>query len=240
MRLLIIEHDDPVREFLRSSLEAEHYIVDGAHDEAEGEQMTSVEEYHLVIVDLHAPPVNDGNVLRRLRSRDPFLPIIVLSSQRDVEHRVRALDTGADDYVPMPFSFSELAARVRALLRRSGDGSAPILRMADLELRRVERRARRGGRQIELTPKELALLEYLMQNAGRCVTRSMIIEHVWKLSPDTISNVVDVYINYLRKKIDAGCDLHLIHTLRGSGYVMSPDQTPSRMVAEAQPAAAAL
>ncbi|MGH9397296.1 MAG: winged helix-turn-helix domain-containing protein, partial [Terriglobia bacterium] len=121
---------------------------------------------------------------------------------------------------PKPFAFSELAARARALLRRSGEGSAPVLRVEDLELRRVERKARRGEKLIELTPKELALLEYLMQNAGHCVTRAMIIEHVWKLSPDTISNVVDVYINYLRKKIDEGSAFRLIHTLRGSGYVM--------------------
>ncbi|MGH9448943.1 MAG: response regulator transcription factor [Terriglobia bacterium] len=219
MHLLIIEDDEPVSAFLRASFEAERYTVDTAPDITQGENLAAARDYDLVILDLSFP-AGGAEVLQALRSKDRPVPVIVLSSRREVEDRVRTLDMGADDYVPKPFAFSELAARARALLRRASTGVAPILRVEDLELRRVERTARRGERQIELTPKELALLEYLMQNAGHCVTRAMIIEHVWKLSPDTISNVVDVYINYLRKKIDEGSALHLIHTLRGAGYVM--------------------
>ncbi|MGH9396975.1 MAG: response regulator transcription factor, partial [Terriglobia bacterium] len=192
MHLLVIEDDEPVLAFLRRSFEAEKYAVDTAADIRQGEILAQAREYDLVILGLNLPIIDGAEALQKLRHKDPSLPVIVLSSQRELEHRVRTLDMGADDYVPKPFAFSELAARARALLRRSGEGSAPILRVEDLELRRVERKARRGGKLIELTPKELALLEYLMQNAGHCVTRAMIIDHVWKLSPDTISNVVDV------------------------------------------------
>lgn len=231
MRLLIIESDEPVLTFLQGSFEAEQYTVDTAPDGRQGGDLAAAREYDLVILDLNPPAIDGAEVLHALRSMDRSVPVIVLSSRREVEDRVRTLDMGADDYVPKPFAFSELAARARALLRRVGSGAAPVLRVEDLELHRVERKARRGERQIELTPKELGLLEYLMQNAGRCVTRAMIIEHVWKLSPDTISNVVDVYINYLRKKIDEGSVLPLIHTLRGAGYVMGLKSQRAQWVA---------
>ncbi|MGH9377767.1 MAG: response regulator transcription factor [Terriglobia bacterium] len=220
MRLLIVDDDEPVLTFLRKGFEAEQYTVDVALDSHQAEGLTDTEEYDLVILDLNLPKGDGVEVLKHLRANNGSVPVMILSSRREVEERVRTLDLGADDFVPKPFAFSELSARARALLRRSRGNCEPILRVEDLELHRVNRAARRGDRQIELTPKELALLEYLMQNAGRCVTRSMIIEHVWKLAPDTVSNVVDVYINYLRKKIDEGTPLPLIHTLRGSGYLM--------------------
>lgn len=220
MRLLIVDDDEPVLTFLRRGFEAEQYTVDVAPDGQQAESLMDNQEYDLVVLDLNLPAADGVEVLRHLRAKDGSVPVLILSSRREVDERVRALDFGADDFVPKPFAFSELSARARALLRRSKGSCEPVLRVEDLELHRVDRAARRGDRQIELTPKELALLEYLMQNAGRCVTRSMIIEHVWKLAPDTVSNVVDVYINYLRKKIDEGTPAPLIHTLRGSGYLM--------------------
>jgi len=156
-----------------------------------------------------------------LRLKKPSLPVLVLTQRNRVEDRVQCLDLGADDYLGKPFSYSELSARLRALVRRSHLPSESVLSVADLKLDRVERRVERAGRRIELTTREFALLEYLMRNAGRRVTRSMIIEHVWNLTFDTTTNVVDVYINYLRRKIDDGHCAKLIHTVRGVGYELS-------------------
>ncbi|MGH9326162.1 MAG: response regulator transcription factor [Terriglobia bacterium] len=225
-RLLIVEDDEPVLTFLQKGFEAEDYVVDAVADGLEGQSMVETHAYDLVILDLNLPQVNGMDVLKCLRSHSKSAAVLVLSSRREIEERVSALDQGADDYVPKPFAFSELSARARALLRRTSECSAPRLQVEDLELNRVERTVKRGGRGIDLTPKELALLEYLMHNAGQCVTRAMIIEHVWKLPPDTVSNVVDVYINYLRKKIDEGCEVRLIHTLRGTGYFVSSKPRP--------------
>lgn len=223
MRLLIVEEDDAMLAFLRQGFEEEHYSVHTAPRLAEGKQEAASGQYDLVVLDWSQSAAADGEVLERLRGGSTRTPVIVLSSYRGVEERVRMLDLGADDYLAKPFAFSELAARARAVLRRRADGPEQVLRVEDLELDRIARTVRRDGREIDLTPKELALLEYLMQNAGHCVTRAMIIERVWKLSPDTISNVVDVYINYLRKKIDVGAAARLIHTRRGAGYVMGAD-----------------
>jgi DNA-binding response OmpR family regulator len=156
-----------------------------------------------------------------VRPKKPSLPVLVLTARSRVEDRVQSLDTGADDCLIKPFSFTELSARVRALLRRGPRTVETVLRLADLELDRVERKVERGGKRIELTSKEFALLEYLMRNAGRRITRAMIVEHVWNLSFDTTTNIVDVYINYLRKKVDGEYAPHLIHTVRGVGYEMS-------------------
>ncbi|MGH9446366.1 MAG: response regulator transcription factor [Terriglobia bacterium] len=230
MHILIVEDDEPVLMFLRQGFEGEGYAVDVATDGQLAQSLTAARPYDLIILDLTLPKVDGIEVLKHLRGARGRVPVLVLSSRREVEHRVSTLDLGADDYLPKPFAFSELAARVRALLRRSAGSFDPILRVDDLELHRMARSARRGGRQIELTPKELALLEYLMENAGDCVTRAMIIEHVWKMSSDTVSNVVDVYINYLRKKVDGQSDRRLIYTLRGSGYsigLKKPDRAGS-------------
>jgi DNA-binding response OmpR family regulator len=164
----------------------------------------------------------DGvQILRRIRSQNNNLPVLVLTARNKVEDRVTLLDLGADDYLVKPFSFSELSARVRALLRRRSRPIEQILRVADLELSRVDRRVTRAGKQIELSPKEYSLLEYLMSNVGRSVTRTMILERVWQHSFDTNTNVVDVYINYLRKKIDENATVKLIRTVRGVGYSVS-------------------
>ena len=218
MRVLVAEDDNALASFVRKGLEAEHYAVDIASDGAEAQYMAEEYDYDLVILDLTLPQTDGLHVLKRVRAKKSGLPVLVLTARSRVEDRVKGLDLGADDYLTKPFSFSELSARVRALLRRGSRPAESVLRAEDLELNRVERTVKRAGRRIELTPKEFALLEYLMLNAGRRVTRTMIIEHVWNLSFDTMTNVVDVYINYLRKKMDEGFGRKLIRTVRGVGY----------------------
>lgn len=218
MRVLVVEDEKAVADFVRKGLEAEQYAVDVATEGEEARFMAEEFDYDFLILDLNLPGTDGISVLRQVRAKKPSLPILILSARSRVEDRVKGLDRGADDYLTKPFSFSELSARLRALLRRSGRPSDLTLTVADLELNRVERVVKRGGRRIDLTPKEFALLEYLMRNSGHRVTRSMIIEHVWNLSFDTMTNVVDVYINYLRKKVDGGHPTKLIHTVRGVGY----------------------
>jgi len=223
MRLLVAESDEALGVFLRQGLEAEHYSVEVARDGAGAEELAAAHEFDLVILDLNLPGIDGMDVLRRLRARTAGLPILILTNKSRVEDRVRAFDEGADDFLLMPFAFSELSARVRALLRRGGRGAEPVLRADDLELDRLARIVRRGGRRIELTPKEYGLLEFLMTHMGQRVTRPMIIENVWNFSGETMTNVVDVYINYLRKKIDAGAEKRLIHTIRGVGYELATE-----------------
>ena len=218
MRILLAEDDVPVARFVRKGLEAEHYAVDVASAGDEARYMIDEFNFDLVILDLNLPRLDGLEVLKHTRAKKASLPVLILTSRSAVEERVKGLDLGADDYLSKPFSFTELAARVRALLRRNSQPAEVKLRVADLEIDRVERRITRAGHHIELTPREFALLEYLMRNTGRCVTRAMIIEHVWNFSFDTMTNVVDVYINYLRKKIDQGFEPKLIHTIRGAGY----------------------
>lgn len=221
MRVLIAEDDVALASFVRKGLEAEHYAVDVSHDGEQARAMAGELDYDLLMLDLNLPRIDGVNILRHLRTRKPSMPILVLTSRNRVEDRVQCLDLGADDYMGKPFSFAELSARVRALLRRSHLPAASVLSVEDLRLDRIERRVERNGRRIELTSKEFSLLEYLMLNAGRRVTRAMIIEHVWNLSFDTTTNVVDVYVNYLRRKVDDGFGKRLIHTVRGVGYELS-------------------
>jgi two-component system copper resistance phosphate regulon response regulator CusR len=224
MRLLVAEDDKPVASFVQKGLNAEHYAVDLAADGDEAEFMVEQFDYDLLVLDLNLPRRDGLEVLKHARAAKPSLPVLVLTVRSRVEDRVKGLDLGADDYLTKPFSFSELAARIRALLRRGKRPAEAVLRVADLELHRVERAVTRAGRRIALTPKEFALLEYLLRNAGRSVTRAMIIEHVWNLSFDTMTNVVDVYINYLRKKVDEGFDRKLIRTVRGVGYQVGGEE----------------
>jgi DNA-binding response OmpR family regulator len=196
MRILVIEDDSPLASYIRKGLESEHYVVDVALDGEQGAKMASDLDYDLLVLDLNLPKLDGISVLRNLRPNKPELPVLVLTARPRVEDRVCALDNGADDCINKPFSYSELSARVRALLRRGRPSVESILQVADLHLDRVERKVRRSGRDIELTTKEFALLEYLMRNAGQHITRSMIVEHVWNISFDTCTNVVDVYINY--------------------------------------------
>ncbi len=196
MRILVVEDDAALASYVRKGLESEHYAVDVALDGEQGALMATDLDYDVLVLDLNLPKLDGITLLRNLRPCKPQLPILVLTARPRVEDRVQALNCGADDCINKPFSYSELSARVRALMRRGRPSVESVLHVADLELDRVERKVLRNGRKIELTAKEFALLEYLMRNAGRRITRSMIIEHVWNISFDTSTNVVDVYINY--------------------------------------------
>ncbi len=218
MRILVVEDDVPLATFLRKGLEAEHYAVDTSSDGDDARRMACESDYDLMVLDLNLPKLDGIGVLNAIRPKKPSLPVLVLTARSRLEDRVQSLDSGADDVLLKPFSFTELSARVRALLRRRPFAAETLLKLADLELNRVERTVRRAGKRIELTSKEFGLLEYLLRNAGHRITRSMIVEHVWNLSFDTGTNVVDVYINYLRKKIDGSFSPKLIHTVRGVGY----------------------
>jgi two-component system copper resistance phosphate regulon response regulator CusR len=232
MRILIAEDDEALAKFVRQGLESEHYSVDVYSDGEQARNAATEFEYDVIILDLNLPKLDGVSVLRHLRSKKPSVPVLVLTQRTRVEDRVQCLDTGADDYLAKPFSFSELSARIRALVRRSHLPSESVLLAADLKVDRVQRLVERAGLRIDLTSKEFSLLEYLMLNLGRRVTRSMIIEHVWNLTFDTTTNVVDVYINYLRRKIDDGHTLKLIHTVRGVGYELSaPSEVPATGVA---------
>jgi DNA-binding response OmpR family regulator/outer membrane protein OmpA-like peptidoglycan-associated protein len=204
MRILVIEDDLPLASFLQKGLQAESYTVDAAHDGETGLDLALDTECDLLVLDLNLPKMDGLTLLRRLRPAKPNLPVLVLTARSRVEDRVQALDCGADDCLNKPFSFAEVTARVRALARRGRPAldSALALKIADLTLDRIERRVERAGKRIELTSKEFALLEYLMMNTGRRVTRSMIVEHVWNLNFDTATNVVDVYINYASSQVD--------------------------------------
>lgn len=221
MRILVAEDDAALSSFIKKGLESEHYAVDVATDGEQARAMAGELDFDLVVLDLNLPRLDGVAILRFLRTRKPSMPILILTGRTRVEDRVLCLDLGADDYLGKPFSFVELSARIRALMRRSHLPVESVLAVDDLKLDRVERRVERAGRRIELTSKEFCLLEYLMRNAGRRITRAMIIEHVWNLSFDTCTNVVDVYVNYLRRKVDDGYGKHLIHTIRGVGYELS-------------------
>ncbi|MGH9466653.1 MAG: response regulator transcription factor [Terriglobales bacterium] len=226
MRILVAEDDSSLSKFLRKGLETEHYAVDCVSDGTEAEALAESVDFDLVLLDVSLPGRDGFEVLRRLRQRKPNLPVLLLTAHARVEERVHGLDLGADDYIVKPFSFSELCARIRALLRRGQRGETSTLKVGTLELNRVEHSVQRGGKPIELTPKEFALLEYLMMNHRHRVTRAMIIEHVWNLGFDSATNVVDVYINYLRAKVDDGFDSKLIRTIRGVGYQLEVSPEP--------------
>src|SRR5256885_7074086 len=221
MRILIAEDDEALARFVRQGLEAEHYSVDVVADGEQARTAAIERAYDTVILDLNLPKLDGVSVLRQLRMKKPSLPVLILTQRTKVEDRVVCLDTGADDYLAKPFSFSELSARLRALLRRSHLPSESVLVVGDLKLDRVQRIVERSGKRIELTVKEFALLEYQIHQAGRGGPRAIVIQHVCNLSFDTTSNVVDVYIYYLRRKIDDGHPVKLIHTVRGIGYGLS-------------------
>jgi two-component system copper resistance phosphate regulon response regulator CusR len=229
MRILVVESDPALGTFLQRGFDEEHYEVDLMSEGERAQLLVQEHEYDLAILDLNVPLPGGVEVLQQVRARRRQMPILVLTSRNRLEDRVRVLDLGADDFMLKPLAFSELSARVRALLRRGERPIETVVRVDDLELNRVERTVTRAGRTIELTPKEFSLLEYLMRNAGQRVTRAQIIEHVWNLSVDTMTNVVDVYINYVRKKVDAPCQLKLIRTIRGVGYqLQATEQSAGR------------
>src|SRR5216683_4177063 len=218
MRILVAEDDAPLAEFLHQRLEQEKFAVQVVSNGAEAEQHASEQAYDLVILDLNLPGTGGLDVLREIRSKKPDLPVVIVTGSGMVEERVRGLDAGADDYLAKPFAFAELAARIRAVLRRGNRHARAVLQVEDLELERITHTVRRGSHNIELSPKEFALLEFLMRHQGQPVSRTAIVEQVWKIHFDTMTNVVDVYINYLRRKVDSGYDRALIRTIRGVGY----------------------
>jgi DNA-binding response OmpR family regulator len=220
MRILVIEDDPKVASFIQSGLEQENCAVDVLPDGSHAAEQARAIDYDAVVLDLMLPGRSGFQVLREIRSRKPTLPVLVLTARDSVDDRVAGLDSGADDYMTKPFALAELSARLRALLRRGGPREN-VLRVADLQLDVLTRTVFRAGKPIDLKPKEYALLEYLMRHAGRPLPKSIIIEHVWDIHFDSVSNVVEVHINSLRNKVDRGFSTPLIHTVRGVGYMLA-------------------
>ena len=220
MRILVIEDEVKIAQFVKRGLKEEGYAVDVAVDGQEGHFMLSSNEYDAIILDLMLPKMDGLTLCRELRKNGNLTPIIMLTAKDTVKDKVKGLDSGADDYLPKPFAFEELLARVRVLLRKKDNRVQTQLKVDDLVMDILTHKVTRGDREIDLTVKEYALLEYLMRNAGNIVTRTMISEHVWDINFDTFTNVIDVYINYLRNKVDSGFAEKMIHTVRGKGYLL--------------------
>jgi len=220
MKILLIEDERKIASFIERGLKEEHFIVDVTYDGENGSYMAQVNDYDLVILDIMLPGKDGVRVCTELRKKKIDTPILMLTALDSIQDKIFGLDAGADDYVTKPFAFEELLARVRALLRRKSSRNTMNLKVADLELDQRTHRVTRAGKEIELTNKEYNLLEYLMLNANHVVTRTMLYEHVWDVHFDTFTNVVDVYINYLRNKIDKNFAKQLIHTVRGTGYII--------------------
>ena len=223
MRILVIEDEKKVLKFLKQGLEEEHYTVDSVSDGESGFQVALPGNYDLIILDILLPKKDGITLLRELRAKHVNTPVLMLTAKTSIEDKVEGLDAGADDYLTKPFSFAELLARVRSLLRRGASEKSTMLKVADLHLDTVAHKAKRGERTIELTGKEYALLEYFMRNVNRVLTRTLISEHIWNYNFDTGTNVIDVYINHLRSKIDDGFDKKLLHTVRSVGYVLKDE-----------------
>lgn len=220
MRILIVEDEKKVAGFIKKGLEEETYAVDVAYDGEEGFHLAEMNQYDMIILDLMLPKMDGLEVLTRLRNKKVSTPILLLTAKDAVDDKVTGLNKGADDYLTKPFAFSELLARIRSLLRRGQSETHTELKVGDLTLDMVSHKVSRNGEEIELTGKEYSLLEYFMRNEGKVLTRTMIAEHVWDYNFDTFTNVIDVYVNHLRKKIDKKYPAKLLHTLRGVGYVM--------------------
>jgi DNA-binding response OmpR family regulator len=219
--LLIAEDDVPLARFLKRGLQADKYSVDLTHDGEAAIQAVRASQYDLLILDLNLPKLDGMALLQQLRPTMPSLPILVLTGRNRLEDRVMALDGGADDCLIKPFSFHELAARTRALMRRTGAGTGRLIQVGDLVLDRDQFRVERSGKRIDLTAKEFSVLECLMLNARRSVTRSMLMEYVWKAPYDPSTNLVDVYVKYVRDKLDGEFPVKLLRTIRGVGYVIA-------------------
>ena len=220
MKVLVVEDDRSVGQYVKRGLEEQRIQADLVTDGMEALERASQAEYDVVVLDLRLPSLSGQEILRTLRDRGIDTPILVLTAQDAVESKVQALRTGADDYVTKPFAFEELLARVEALYRRPRDIALPVLKVEDLEIDTGKHEVRRSGTVLDLTPKEYLVLEYLARNAGRVMTRTLITEYAWGYHFDPGTNVVDVVINRLRKKVDRGFDTKLIHTVRGVGYVL--------------------
>ncbi len=220
MRILVAEDEQKVASFIQRGLEAEHHAVDVVYDGEAALTRATGGDYDLLILDVMLPKRDGLSVLKELRARKRTLPVLLLTARDTVADKVAGLDSGADDYLTKPFAFEELVARVRALLRRGAPAAPAVLQLADLRLDPTTREVTRGGRHIDLTAKEYALLEFFLRRAGQVVSRAVIAHHVWGVDFDTFTNVIDVYVNYLRKKIDADFEPKLLQTVRGVGYVL--------------------
>jgi heavy metal response regulator len=227
VRILVIEDERKVARFLQRGLEAEGFAVEVAHDGEAGLGLALAHEWDAVILDVMLPRRDGLSVLDAIRARRRPVPVLLLTARDAVTDRVAGLDRGADDYLTKPFAFEELLARLRALLRRGGAAGSPVLEVADLRLDPQTRTVTRAGRRIDLTAKEFALLEFFLRQPGRVLSRALIAQHVWGVSFDTFSNVIDVYVNYVRRKIDADFEPKLLHTVRGTGYVLKVPDRPA-------------
>ena len=223
MRLLVVEDEKKVSSFISKGLKEEGYAVDVAFDGQTGLQMAMDKVHDLIVLDIHLPGMDGMSVLHELRKGRVSTPVLLLTVRANIEDKVLGLDAGADDYLTKPFAFQELVARIRALLRRKTEAELPVLQFADLTLDPARRVVLRGVKKIDLTAKEYALLYYFMRNPGLVLTRTMISDHVWDYNFDSMTNIIDVYVNYLRRKIDSDREHKLIHTVRGVGYVFKEE-----------------
>jgi heavy metal response regulator len=223
MRLLLIEDEEKVSRFIVKGLMAERFAVDVAAEGDQGLELARTYNYDLIILDLMLPGLSGTEVLHSVRRQNEHVPVLVLTARDALTDKVQHFEIGADDYLTKPFAFAELLVRVKALLRRGAISRANTLRVADLEIDRLTQQVRRGGQRIELTGKEYSLLEYLMTNAGRVLSRTMIVEHVWDQSFDGATNIVDVYVRHLRNKIDEPFERKLIRTVRGVVYAIGEE-----------------
>jgi len=220
MRILIVEDEKKIAAFIKRGLKEAGYSVDVANDGEQGYYLASSEEYDLIILDVMLPKMDGVTLCKKLREKKGAVPVLMLTAKNSVIDKVTGLDSGANDYLTKPFAFEEFLARVRALLRTAGSAQSVKLETGDLVLDLLSHKVTRSGKEIELTSKEFSMLEYFMRHEGAVVTRTMLSEHVWDVNFDTYTNVIDVYINYLRNKIDKDFEKKLIHTVRGRGYIL--------------------
>ena len=224
MKILVVEDEKKVASFIKRGLEEEKYEVVTIHDGEEGLNTASEKSFDLIILDVMLPKMDGVSIMKELRTRKVLTPVLMLTAKNEVEDIVAGLDSGSDDYLTKPFAFAELLARVRALLRRSELDRGAEIRFSDLRLDPVTHKVWRAEKVIDLTAKEYALLEYLVRNPNQVLTRNMIAEHVWDYTFDSFTNIIDVYVNYLRKKIDRDAEKKLIHTVRGVGYILREEE----------------
>ncbi|MBU1043123.1 MAG: response regulator transcription factor [Candidatus Omnitrophica bacterium] len=220
MRVLVIEDEKKVASFIKRGLKEKGYAVDVSEDGDDGLLQAKTNPYDLIVLDIMLPGKDGIYICRQLRKNNINAPVLMLTARDDVEDKVNGLDSGADDYLTKPFQFAEFLARVRALVRRNDGKKITILKVSDLELDQITHKVTRAGKAIELTSTEYALLEYLMLNVNQVVTRTMISEHVWNDDFDSFSNIINVYVNYVRRKVDDGFAKKLIHSIRGTGYIL--------------------
>jgi heavy metal response regulator len=220
LKILIIEDEKRLAEILKKGLEEHSFIVELSFDGEEGLYMTETFTYDAIILDLMLPKMDGFTILNRLRTKKIDVPVLVLTARGEIEDRVKGLNTGADDYIVKPFEFSELLARLKAIIRRAKGRASPILKIDNLTIDTNSRTVKRGGKEIKLSAKEYSILEYLALNKGRIISRTELIDHIYDMNFDLDSNIIDVYINYLRNKIDRTHNKKLIHTVRGAGYIL--------------------